>query len=95
MPYFKGQGGRPKGAKNARTDLHAKCTRVGLDVFERLLELALKAKDQKGEWNKLMSLAKYLYSLPKDEMDLNQFTPEEIRDYLIGLVKEAEAPKSA
>lgn len=91
MAYFKGQGGRPKGSKNVKTNLHAKCEKIGLDVFERMLELAMKDRDKLGEWGKLRELAVYLYAKPKDEMDLNQFTPEEIRDYLVSLVKNVES----
>lgn len=80
------RGGRKKGTKNKRTDLFAKCERVGLDVFERLLTLALEARDTKGEWTKLSKLAEYLYSKPKEESDISDFSPEEIREYIMSAV---------
>lgn len=82
MPYYKGQGGRPPGAKNKRTDLHAKCDKVGLDVFERLLELALAHRDSEEEWGKLIQLAQYLYARPKDEGDIGKLTPEQVRELI-------------
>lgn len=81
------RGGRPKGTKNKRTDLHAKCESVGLDVFSRMLELALAEKDKQGEWSKLNQLAQYLYAKPKDEPDISKFTPDQIREYVMTLVK--------
>lgn len=87
MAFYKGQGGRPKGAKGKRTDLHAKCAEIGIDVFTELLEMANSEIDPHKRFNKFKELAAYLYARPKEEMDLNQFTPEEIRDYLISLVK--------
>lgn len=81
MAYFKGQGGRPKGAKNKKTDLFYKCEKVGLDVFERMLELALQERDQEGEWGKLRTLAEYLYAKPKDDGE-REITPEMIREWM-------------
>lgn len=81
MAYFKGQGGRPKGAKNKKTDLHAKCEAIGLDVFERMLEIAKAEPDTKKQWPKLVQLAQYLYAKPKDEGDI-QLTPDQVREMI-------------
>lgn len=75
------RGGRPKGAKNKSTNLHAKCESVGLDVFARMLELALGEKDKPGEWGKLRELAQYLYAKPKDPGDI-QLSADQIRDWI-------------
>lgn len=88
------RGGRPRGTKNKRTDLHAACDRMEINVFEEmLLEVKRLPLGEQSRFNKLVQCAQYLYSKPKDEMDLNQFTPEEIRDYLVSLVK--NVPSSA
>lgn len=82
------RGGRKKGTKNKRTDLFRKCDEVGLDVFVRMLEIALEYKNQPDkQWPKLVILAQYLYSKPKDESDISDFTPEEIREYIMQSVK--------
>ena len=93
MAYFKGQGGRPKGAKNKSTDLHAKCKEVGLDVFSRMLELAIKERDQQGEWSKLKALAEYLYFKPKDPGEVT-LTPDQVREMIKDWTKDAEPERS-
>lgn len=75
------RGGRAKGSKNRKTDLFRKCEDKGLDVFERMLELAIKERDQQGEWSKLKVLAEYLYFKPKDPGEIN-LTPEQIREMI-------------
>lgn len=72
------RGGRPKGSKNKRTDLHAKCESVGLDVFERMLEIALSKRDTVEEWSKLRELAQYLYAKPKEV----ELSADQVRHYL-------------
>lgn len=72
------RGGRKPGTKNKRTDLHAKCESVGLDVFSRMLELAMAARDTDEEWGKLRELASYLYAKPK-EIEL---TADQVRSFL-------------
>lgn len=83
------RGGRPKGTKNKATDLHGKCAKVGLDVFERLLELALKQKDEKGEWGKLMQLAQYLYARPKEVSEV-EISPEQVREMIREWTKDVQ-----
>lgn len=78
------RGGRPKGSKNKSTDLHAKCKSVGLDVFERMLEIALQKRDTSEEWGKLKELAQYLYAKPK-EIELSA---DLVRHYLETVVSE-------
>lgn len=89
MAYFKGQGGRPKGAKGKRTDLHALCEKHGVNVFEEMLILAKEAKGP-VRFNLFAKLAEYLYSRPKEELDLSKFTPEEIREYVLTLIRPDE-----
>lgn len=81
MAYFKGQGGRKKGSKNKSLDLHAKCAKVDLDVFERLLELALKEREKPTEWTKLSQLAQYLYAKPRETQE-SELTAEQIREWI-------------
>jgi hypothetical protein len=87
------RGGRPKGTKNKRTDLFSKCEKVGLDVFERLLELAIANKGQPGEWRALMDLAQYLYFKPKDPGDVTM-TPEQVRELIREWTKDAQSSGS-
>lgn len=72
------RGGRPRGTKNKRTDLHARCASVGLDVFERMLEIALEKKGTTEEWSKLRELAMYLYAKPKEV----ELSADQVRGYL-------------
>lgn len=73
------RGGRPKGAKNKRSaDLHAKCEKVGLDVFERMLEICLAKQGTNEEWSKLRELAVYLYARPKEV----ELSADQVRGYL-------------
>lgn len=81
MAYYKGQGGRPKGAKNKSTDLHAKCKNKDLDVFDRLLELAVLERGTSKEWSRLSELATYLYAKPKDTGEA-EITPDQIREWI-------------
>lgn len=87
------RGGRQKGSKNKRTDLFSKCESVGLDVFTRMLELAIKYKDTDKEWAKLKELAQYLYAKPKDsgEQDL---TPEQVREMIKEWTKDVQSTGS-
>lgn len=75
------RGGRKKGSKNKATDLHAKCTEVGLDVFSRLLELAVLNRDTPTEWSSLMGLVPYLYAKPRDSGE-SELTAEQIREWI-------------
>lgn len=85
--YYKGQGGRPKGAKGKRTDLHALCEKHGINVFEAMITLAMSEQDPDKQFNKYKECAAYLYSKPKEELDLSKFTPQEIREYVLTIVK--------
>jgi hypothetical protein len=86
------RGGRKKGTKNKRTDLFRKCDEVGLDVFTRMLEIAIKYQDEPTkQWPKLIVLAQYLYAKPKDESDISDFSPEEIREYIMRAVDEQKS----
>jgi len=72
------RGGRPKGTKNKRTDLHAKCESVGLDVFSRMLEICLEKQGTNEEWSKLRELAQYLYAKPKEV----ELSADQVKHYL-------------
>lgn len=86
------RGGRPKGAKNRRSaDLHEKCQRVGLDVFERMLEIALAKRDTNEEWNKLRELAVYLYARPKEV----ELSADQVKTYLEAVASGNEQDRSA
>jgi hypothetical protein len=87
------RGGRPRGTKNKKTDLFRKCDEVGLDVFTRMLELAVKYKDTEKEWPKLKELAQYLYAKPKDEGEQN-LTPEQIREMIRDWTKDVQSQGS-
>lgn len=87
MAFKYGQGGRPKGSKNKSTDLHAKCKSVGLDVFERMLELAMQAKGTQNEWPRLRELAPYLYAKPKEV----EISAEQVRGYLESVANDSKA----
>lgn len=81
MAYFKGQGGRPKGAKNKRTDLFAKCDLHKVDVFEECLLIAMNEAIPDKRFSKFMKLAEYLYARPKDDGE-RQLTADEIREWI-------------
>lgn len=83
MAYFKGQGGRKKGTKNKSTDLHAKCARLDVDVFEEMLKLAINtdAKKQQSKFSRFAKCAEYLYSRPKDTGE-SELTAEQIREWI-------------
>lgn len=86
------RGGRKPGTKNKRTDLHAKCESVGLDVFSRMLELALAAQNTPHEWGKLKELAQYLYAKPKEV----ELSADQVRTYLEAVAQgQDEQPRSA
>jgi hypothetical protein len=93
VAYFKGQGGRPKGAKNKRTDLHAKCEKIGVDVFEELLTLAHGEPLPDKRFHKFMKLAEYLYAKPKEagEIDL---TPDQVRELIREWTENADRGRS-
>lgn len=70
MPFQPGHprvGGRPKGS----VSLQSKCKQMGIDVFEEMLRIALLEKDIDKKFSKLTVLSQYLYSKPKDELDVN------------------------
>lgn len=75
------RGGRQKGAKNKKTDLHRKCDELNVDVFTELLTIAMAETDSNRRFNKFKELAAYLYAKPKDEGDV-QLTPEQIREMI-------------
>ena len=83
MAYYKGQGGRRKGSKNKRTDLFRLCEEKKINVFSEMLDIAMNELDPDKKFSKLKDCAIYLYSKPKDESDISDFTPEEIRDYIM------------
>ena len=84
------RGGRKAGSKNKRTDLHAICEKHGVNVFEEMLLLAIEETDKSRRFNKFSQLAQFLYSKPKEELDLSKFSPEEIREYVLSLIKSDE-----
>lgn len=89
MPFQPGHTlspGRPKGSRNKSTDLHAKCKAAGLDVFERMLALALEANGKDYEWTRLKELAQYLYAKPK-EVDI---TEDQVRAYLDAVINDTQ-----
>jgi hypothetical protein len=81
MAYFKGQGGRPKGAKNKSTDLHSKCQRLNVDVFEEMLAIAMATEKPQSRFNRFAKCAEYLYGRPKDSGEV-VITPEMIREWM-------------
>lgn len=75
------RGGRKPGSKNKRTDLFAKCDKIGVDVFEELLELAHGEPIPDKRFSKFFKLAEFLYAKPKDQGEV-QLTADEIREWI-------------
>lgn len=80
MAFRYGQGGRPKGSKNKRTDLHAICVKHDVNVFEEMLIIAMKTEENKEnlKFNRFAKIAEWLYARPK-EMEISE---DQVRTYL-------------
>lgn len=61
MPKEK-HGGRQKGTPNKKTqELHEMCEKMGLNVFEGMIQIAIEDKDPDTRFDKLERIAPYLY----------------------------------
>lgn len=69
MPFKPGHkklGGRQKGVANKETqDLHAICAKHGVDVFESMLIIIAKEKDDHARFDMCERVSKYLYPVRK------------------------------
>ena len=63
------------------------CKKNKIDIFEQALKIAISDKDEDSKFKKLMDLIPYVHAKVKEEASLSNFTPEQIREYVLGLSK--------